>query len=133
MIFADAGAKFAGPVAEHHDGFSMWASKVNPWNAKDMGPKLDLVGLLTDAIRKRDMKVILSMHHAYNITGYYDAVPKTDDPKLQMLYGQQGKEKNEAFWLSKHQEIIDMYQPDIIWQDFNLHVISRSVLLQFLV
>jgi alpha-L-fucosidase len=132
QLFADAGAKFAGPVAEHHDGFSMWASKVNPWNAKDTGPKLDLVGMLTEAIRKKDMKIILSMHHAYNITGYYDAVPKTDDPKLQMLYGQQGKEKNEAFWLNKHKEIIENYKPDIIWQDFNLHVISQSVLLEFL-
>ena len=34
QLFADAGARFAGPVAEHHDGFSMWASKVNPWNAR---------------------------------------------------------------------------------------------------
>jgi alpha-L-fucosidase len=132
QLFADAGAKFAGPVAEHHDGFSMWASKVNPWNAKDMGPKLDLVGLLTNAIRKKGMRVILSMHHAYNITGYYDHVPHTDDPKLQMLFGQQGKEKNEAFWLSKLKEIIDGYRPDIIYQDFNLSKISQPVLLQFL-
>ncbi len=132
QLFADAGAKFAGPVAEHHDGFSMWASKVNPWNAKDMGPKLDLVGLLTKAIRKKNMKVILSMHHAYNITGYYDHVPKTNDPKLQMLFGQQGKKKNEAFWLAKLKEIIDGYKPDIIYQDFNLHLISQPVLLQFL-
>jgi alpha-L-fucosidase len=132
QLFADAGAKFAGPVAEHHDGFSMWASKVNPWNAKDKGPQLDLVGLLTDAIRAKDMKVILSMHHAYNITGFYDHVPPTSDPDLQKLYGQQGKEKNEAFWLEKHKEIIDNYKPDIIWQDFNLHVISQPVLLQFL-
>lgn len=132
QLFADAGAKFAGPVAEHHDGFSMWASKVNPWNAKDMGPKLDLVGLLTKAIRKKGMRVILSMHHAFNITGYYEPVPHTDDPKLQMLFGQQGKEKNEAFWLAKHKEIIDNYQPDIIYQDFNLHLISQPVLLQFL-
>lgn len=132
QLFADAGARFAGPVAEHHDGFSMWASKVNPWNAKDQGPKLDLVGLLTDAIRKRNMKVILSMHHAYNITGFYSAVPGTEDPKLQKLFGQQGKEKNEAFWLEKHREIIDGYRPDVIWQDFNLHVLSRPVLLRFL-
>ncbi|MBN1117180.1 MAG: alpha-L-fucosidase [Bacteroidales bacterium] len=132
QLFAEAGAKFAGPVAEHHDGFSMWASKVNPWNAKEMGPELDLVGLFTDAIRKNDMKVILSMHHAYNITGFYEAVPETDDPKLQILYGQLGKVKNEEIWLKKHKEIIDMYNPDIIWQDFNLHLISEPVLLEFL-
>ena len=132
QLLADAGARFAGPVAEHHDGFSLWASKANPWNAKDMGPKLDLVKLLSDAIRSRNMKVILSMHHAYNITGYYSAVPETNDPKLQMLFGQQGKVKNEALWLTKHKEIIDNYQPDIIWQDFNLHLISQPVLLQFL-
>jgi alpha-L-fucosidase len=132
QLFADAGARYAGPVAEHHDGFSMWASRVNPWNAKSMGPELDLVGLLTEAIRKKDMKIILSMHHAYNITGFYDAVPQTSDTKFQMLFGQQGKEKNEAFWLNKHKEIIDNYKPDIIWQDFNLHKISQPVLLEFL-
>jgi alpha-L-fucosidase len=131
-LFSDAGAKFAGPVAEHHDGFSMWASKVNPWNAEEKGPRLDLVGLLSDAIRKHDMKVILSMHHAFNITGYYNAVPNTNDTILQKLYGQQGKEKNEALWLNKHKEIIDFYKPDIIYQDFNLHLISQPVLLDFL-
>jgi alpha-L-fucosidase len=78
------------------------------------------------------MKTVLSMHHAYNITGDYDPVPPAGDPKLRMLYGQQGKEKNEAFWLSKHKEIIDAYRPDVLWQDFNLHVLSKPVLLEFL-
>lgn len=35
-------------------------------------------------------------------------------------------------WLAKHKEIIDNYQPDIVWQDFNLHKISEPVLLDFL-
>jgi len=70
------------------------------------------------------MKVFLSMHHAFNITGYYSAVRK-QRPKLQMLFGQQGKEKNEEFWLAKHKEIIDLYKPDIIYQDFNLNLISQ--------
>ncbi len=132
QFFADAGAKFAGPVAEHHDGFSMWASKVNPWNSKEMGPKLDLAGLFEKAIRARDMKFLMAMHHAFNITGFYSDVAPTDDPKLQKLYGQQGTEKNEAFWLAKHKEIIDNYHPDIIWQDFNLHKLEQSNLLRFL-
>ena len=132
QLFADAGARFAGPVAEHHDGFSMWASIINPWNAKNMGPKLDLVGLLTDAIRRKNMKVLLSMHHAFNITGFYENVPLSDDPRKRILYGQQGKEKNEQLWLAKHKEIIDNYKPDIIWQDFNLTKISEPVLLEFL-
>ena len=72
------------------------------------------------------------MHHAYHITGFYDSVSNMGEKQLQMLYGQLGKEKNEALWLSKHKEIIDGYKPDIIWQDFNLHKISEPVLLQFL-
>jgi alpha-L-fucosidase len=125
-LLAKSGAKFAGPVAEHHDGFSMWASKVNPWNAKNYGPKKDLVGLLVDAIRKRDMKIILSMHHAFHccpglrrngkIESFYMQVPETDDPELRILYAQLTKEENESIWLEKHKEIIDNYQPDIIWQ-----------------
>jgi len=38
-LFSKAGARFAGPVAEHHDGFAMWASDVTPWNVGDKGPK----------------------------------------------------------------------------------------------
>jgi alpha-L-fucosidase len=37
-LFKQAGARFAGPVAEHHDGYSMWASKLTPWNSLDTGP-----------------------------------------------------------------------------------------------
>ena len=141
-LFARSGAKFAGPVAEHHDGFSMWASKVNPWNAMNYGPKKDLVGLLVDAIRAKDMKVILSMHHAFNCCPgpmndsttwqFYKYAPKTNDPELQILYAQLSKEKNEEIWLEKHKEIIDNYQPDIIWQDFNLVAVSETKLLEFL-
>ncbi|HEY7886506.1 MAG TPA: alpha-L-fucosidase [Cellvibrionaceae bacterium] len=131
-LFAQSGARFAGPVAEHHDGFSMWDSDINPWNAVNHGPQTDLVAALAEAIRARDMKLILSMHHAYNITGFFENAPQQQDPELQMLYGQMGKEKNEAVWLEKHKEIINKFQPDIIWQDFNLTELSEPVLLEFL-
>jgi alpha-L-fucosidase len=75
QLFSDAGAKFAGPVAEHHDGFSMWDSQVNEWNAAKRGPQLDLVKLHSQAIRGRGLKFMVSLHHAYNFNGYYQFVP----------------------------------------------------------
>ena len=35
VIFG-AERRFAGPVAEHHDGFAMWDTKYSPWNAAKM-------------------------------------------------------------------------------------------------
>jgi len=122
-LFVQAGAKFAGPVAEHHDGFSMWASKVNRWNVAAMGPKRDITGELVAALRKRGLKIITSFHHAFNIQGYYPTVEGTDtaDPAYADLYGKfkDPKVAHER-WLAKIKEVIDAYQPDQIWFDFGL-------------
>ena len=122
-LYKNSGAKFAGPVAEHHDGFSMWDSKVNRWNAADMGPKQDIAGDLIKACRKRDLKIIASFHHSFNIQGYYAKVEGADtaDPKYGDLYGKfdDPKEAHER-WLAKVKEVIDNYQPDQIWYDFGL-------------
>ncbi|MDP4179718.1 MAG: alpha-L-fucosidase [Bacillota bacterium] len=132
QLFADAGAKFAGNVAEHHDGFSMWDSKVNEWNSVAKGPKLDLSGLFAKAIRAKNLKYLMSMHHAFNFTGFYEYVPAQSDVSLKKLYGQLGQSAEEQLWYDKLKEIIDNYQPDIIWEDFNLGKISEAQRLKFL-
>ena len=35
-LFERTGARFAGPVAMHHDGYAMWDSNVTRWNARTM-------------------------------------------------------------------------------------------------
>ena len=45
-LFAEAGAKFVVPVAEHHDGFAMYDSALSQWTAAKMGPERDVVGEL---------------------------------------------------------------------------------------
>ncbi len=66
-LFKKAGDRFAGPVAEHHDGFAMWDSKATPWNAKDKGPNRDVNGELEAAIKGRGLKFITTFHHARNM------------------------------------------------------------------
>lgn len=136
QLYKDAGARFAGPVAEHHDGFSMWASEVNRWNAKAMGPRRDVAGELIREIRKRDMKVVASFHHAHNHnTGYFavdEAAAKKKgwdvvDPKFGDLYGRYpSREKSMEVWFEKIKEVIDAYQPDQVWFDFGLSKIPDA-------
>jgi alpha-L-fucosidase len=132
QLFKAAGARFAGPVAEHHDGFSMWNSRANPWNSVQRGPKLDLVGLHAQAIRGQGLKFMASLHHAYHFNGYYDHVPYQNDPTLRILYGQQGTSAENQLWYDKLIEVVDGYQPDLIWQDFDLGLVQESQRLQFL-
>jgi len=132
-LFDSAGAKWAGPVAEHHDGISMWDSKVNEWNSVAKGPKLDLAKLFAASIRARGLKFMMSMHHAWNFNGYWTYPPVAQtDTSLQKLYGQMSKDKENLLWYNKLKEIIDGYQPDLIWQDLYLSPIPESYRLKFL-
>lgn len=132
QLFVDAGAKFAGPVAEHHDGFSMWDSQVNEWNSVNKGPGLNLLQLFSTAIRAKNLKLLVAMHHAYNFTGFYENVPAQTDPSLKKLYGQLGSTAENQLWYDKLKEVIDRAQPDILWQDFNLDAVDEQQRLNFL-
>ena len=137
-LFKKTGARFAGLVAEHHDGYSMWASKITPWNTLETGPMRDITGELEKAIHGRGMKLITTFHHAKNLQRH-DSVPEgnrkqgyrnshypffsgmpptSDDEKLKYLYGNIPEEQwLEEVWMGKLKEVIDNYHPDIIWFD----------------
>lgn len=149
-LFVKAGAKFAGPVAEHSDGFSMWKSKINPWNAYEMGPKRDIVGEMEKAVRKRNLKFITTFHHQWLWQWYPTFNKNVDagDPKYSGLYGPyvsegawsdnkdapDNRKPNLAFnqmWLAKVKEVIDAYHPDLIWFDSILFIIPEAFRKEF--
>jgi len=155
-LFQDAGARFAGPVAEHHDGFSMWKSRVTPWNAFDKGPKRDITGELARALRARGMRLITTFHHARNLQRYEEVLdedsfdgdfhvqwnshyprfrgmpPASDDPELALLYGNVPEERwLREVWLAKLEEVVDAYAPDMMWFDSWLDQIPESYRLEF--
>jgi alpha-L-fucosidase len=142
-LFVKSGAKFLGPVAEHHDGFAMWDSEVSPWNAADMGPKRDITGELEKAARARGMKFITTFHHARNNLwrqekngkqvweGHFSFAktnyPKAlEDPQRALMYGYMPREKFLEMWSDKLKEVIDKYNPDMMWFDSWLHEIPEK-------
>ncbi len=53
----ESGMGYMVLTTRHHDGFALWDSKVNAWNAARLGPKRDLVAQYVDAVRKAGLKV----------------------------------------------------------------------------
>ena len=148
-LFVEAGARFAGPCGEHADGFAMWDSHVNPWNAADMGPKRDIVAELEKAVRKRGLKYVVSLHHSW-LWGWFptwDESTDCADPANASLYGEKVPEtawrvkgergyyrvnpmpsdKFERVWLEKVKEVVDGYSPDLLWFDNRIKILSEKV------
>ena len=129
-LFANSGAKFAGPVAVHHDNFAMWDSAVTPWNSVAMGPRRDVTGELEKAIKRRDMKFLTTFHHGF-AWRYYEPAFAFDaaDPKYAKLYTtphQPNDPPSQEFleqWLAMVNEAVAKYQPDMIWFDFELNAV----------
>lgn len=137
-IFADAGAKYVVPVAEHHDGFQLYSSGLSEWNSVEMGPKRDIMGELKTAFNKKGLEMGVSTHRAEHwffmspgrefdsdIKGeypvghiYWPSVTYTD-PTLHSLYGEPAP--SEEFledWLMRCCELVDRTQPSIFYFDW---------------
>ena len=140
-LFKRAGAKFVIPTAEHHDNFAMWDSDVTPFNAMKMGPKQDLIGELGAAVRKQGLKFGVSNHGMENFT-FINPSPdltarlqaaKADlyDPQWAAFYNVADRSPAAMTrfltdWVNRNLELIDKYQPDLLWFDngVNLRVLD---------
>ncbi|GAB3658818.1 alpha-L-fucosidase [Echinicola sediminis] len=124
-LFVKSGAKYIVPVAEHHDGFAMYNSSITRWDAVEMGPKRDILGELVEAGRKEGLKVGASSHFAFN-WDYFNKTGDAANPEYSDLYGRAHEPYAPAdqqfleLWWNRTKEIIDKYQPDVLWFDFVL-------------
>ena len=123
-LVKESGAKYFMPTVEHHDGFSLWNSATNPFNAYNMGPHRDLVGEMAVATRKAGLKFGICSHNMEHYT-FVNPTPglKTDvdDPKYANFYWHDHSDARlQEFledWVKKNIELIDQYQPDVMWFD----------------
>lgn len=144
-----AGARYFVAQASHHDHFFNYASKINRFNSMDMGPHKDICGLWKSAAKKYGLSFGLTEHLAASFAwwrsnkgadayGPYAGIPYDgNDPAYRDFYhdnyehvakpGEEDKwiwlTKNEtfhAYWLKVMYEIIDNYQPDLLYSDSSL-------------
>ncbi len=87
-LFETAGAKFGGVIGWHGSDFKHWDSDLSNYNSAKMGPKIDIVGEVSKAVRKRGMKFLMSYHSI-------------------------GADN----WIDFAKEGVDKYSPDIFWVD----------------
>lgn len=138
-LFKQAGAKYVIPVAEHHDGFSLFDSHLSDWTSVKMGPKRDIIAELKASVKKEGLKFGVSSHRAENnwfFDAGYEFYSDVGDPAAAGLYGPAqarllGKDDADLFgdytpvsqaflddWLARQIEIEDRYQPDILYFDW---------------
>jgi alpha-L-fucosidase len=132
-LFSKAGAKFVVPVAEHHDGFPMYNCTLTDWSAYKMGPRRDVIGQLATAVRRQGMVFGVSSHraeHWWFFDGGMQFPSDVKEPRNGSLYGPaesrktaygQESQPDAAFlddWLARTAEIVDKYQPQLVWFDW---------------
>jgi alpha-L-fucosidase len=147
-LYKKAGAKYFFSMGVHHDNFDLWNSKYTRWNAVNMGPRKDVVGMWQKAAQKYGLRFGVSEHlwisykwfsvsHGADATGpmagvSYDGV----DPEFADLYHDAGcaqfagpdvdwsdtgiPDSWRRHYLDRMTDLIDKYQPDLLYTDGHL-------------
>jgi alpha-L-fucosidase len=147
-LYKKAGAKYFFSMGVHHDNFDLWNSKYTRWNAVNMGPKKDVVGMWQKAAQKYGLRFGVSEHlwisykwfsvsHTSDSTGPLAGVPYDGvDPQFADLYHDADCVKfagPDVDWsdtgipdswrkhyLDRMTDLIDKYQPDLLYTDGHL-------------
>ena len=142
-LFKQAGARYIMPVAEHHDGFAMYDTAFNRWNATQMGPCVDVMGEIKRACDKQGLQFCASTHRAehyffMNLGRTFDS--DVNDEAYADFYGPAvyrpdlgAKDLDQATeapasegpteewltdWMVRTCEFIDNYRPKLLYFDW---------------
>ncbi|MFD1614120.1 alpha-L-fucosidase [Gelatiniphilus marinus] len=107
QLFEKAGAKYIVLTSKHHDGYTLWPNKEAnhrgfAWNSMEVGSKRDLVGELTAAVKKTNIKMGLY----YSLYEWYH--PWWQNDKKRFV---------DDHFLPQIKDLVTKYSPDILWAD----------------
>ncbi|MDR0669396.1 MAG: alpha-L-fucosidase, partial [Treponema sp.] len=103
-----AGMKYMVLTTRHHEGFSLWDSKANPYNAVNLGPKRDIVKEFVEAAREQGLRVgfyssLMDWHHPDGAAAAYDSA---------------ARKRFTDYIYALNEELLTQYgKIDILWYD----------------
>ena len=143
-IFKRSGAKYVVLTSKHHDGYCLWPNKEASksygmaWNSVESGPRRDLVGDLTKAVRAEGLKMGLY----YSIWDWYNPLWTVEQQQLlqsgsmDVDFKKKGKNHKKTINPEKleeakkglnryvdevmypqFKELVNKYQPSLIFSD----------------
>jgi alpha-L-fucosidase len=138
-LYKKTGAKYFVSMGSHHDNFFLWNSKINRWNAVNMGPKKDVVALWQQAAKNQGMKFGVSEHLGASYTWFQSAhLSDKEGPMAGVPYDGANLDYQDLYhaatlpddkgWLTTNpafqlewyrciKELVDNYYPDLLYSD----------------
>ena len=106
-----AGMKYMVMTTRHHEGFSLWDSKVNPYNSVNYGPHRDIVREFVDACREFDLKI-----------GFYSTCMEWHHPdSWKCANDKEARRRFTDYIKALNTELLTNYgKIDILWYDVPL-------------
>ena len=116
-LFQEVGARYVVLTTKHHDGFTLWPSRVrNPYRqASQQGSERDIVGDLAQAVRRVGLKIGLYYSGGLDWSFYEPPITKFEDVHSTVQQSNEFVEYVDAHW----RELIERYRPDILWNDIS--------------
>lgn len=104
----EAGCKYMVLTTRHHEGFSLWNSKVNPYNSVNYGPHRDIVKEFVEACREFDLKI-----------GFYSTCMEWHHPDSGIAaYDTAARKRYTDYLKALNTELLTQYgKIDILWYD----------------
>ena len=104
----EAGCKYMVLTTRHHEGFSLWDSKVNPYNSVNYGPHRDIVKEFVEACREFDLKI-----------GFYSTCMEWHHPDSGICaYDTEARRRYTQYLKDINTELLTQYgKIDILWYD----------------
>ena len=117
-LFQKIGARYVVLTTKHHDGFNLWPTHHPCPRKPGYQTKRDLVGELTNAVRKQGLRMGL-----YYSGGLDWSFNETRIEDIAEVWGTIVQEPEFVEYSVNHwRELIDRYQPSLMWNDIGYPV-----------